>query len=115
MQPQPGVHYQQPVTVVVAGGPRLVNPPPDNMIFNILVTIFCCWPIGIFAIMKSLSCRDAINRGDQSQAQTLSREAKRLGFWTLGVGIAFVVLSVVLIVVLYAVILIPTWTSTNWD
>jgi hypothetical protein len=28
-------------------------PPPDYMTRAILVTVCCCWPIGIFAIMKA--------------------------------------------------------------
>ena len=101
-----------PMTVVMA--PQLHNAPPDHMMFNIVVTICCCWPIGIFAILKSMATRDAINRGDAQGAMENSQSARRLGFWALGVGIAFMVLAVVLIVVVYAVILIPTWTHHRY-
>ncbi len=105
------VYPQQGVTVVV--NPSLQNAPPDHMIFNVIMTIFCCWPIGIFAILKSIECRDAINRGDPARSASLSRDAKRLGMWTLGVGIGMIVISVIVIVVVYMAILIPNLQYDN--
>jgi hypothetical protein len=109
---QPGMAYQQPMTTVVVT-PAVPNPPPDHLIFNIIMTIFCCWPIGIFAIMKSMACRDAAYRGDGQRAEQLSKDAKRLGYWTMGVGIGFIVVTVAITIVIYAVILIPSWNSMS--
>ena len=95
---QPGV---VPTQVVVAN--VIASPPPDHMIFNIFMTLFCCWPIGIFAIMKSMACRDAINRGDAQQAIRLSKEARRLGYWTLGIGVLTVAVSIIMLVIIYAI------------
>ena len=112
MYKQPGASESEtPMVVVMA--PQLHNPPPDHLIFNVIVTIFCCWPIGLFAILKSMAARDAINRGNGPEALSLSQSAKRLGYWTLGVGIAFMVLSVASVIIIYAIWLIPAWTKMS--
>lgn len=103
--PQGGIVLAQPgaVPTHVVVAPVLSNPPPDHMMFNIFMTLFCCWPIGIFAIMKSMACRDAIHRGNAEMAHRLSVEARRLGYWTLGVGILTVVVSLTIIIIFYSV------------
>ncbi|XP_013397293.1 proline-rich transmembrane protein 1 [Lingula anatina] len=102
----------QPQTVMVVHTP-MINPPPDHMIYAIVVTIFCCWPIGIFAIMKALACRDAINRGDITEAQAKSAEARRMSHWALGVGIGFIVLIILFLVIFYAAVLPSLFHSYN--
>ena len=103
--PSGGIVYTQPgiAPTAVVVTPVMVNPPADHMIFNIMMTVFCCWPIGIFAIMRSMACRDAVHRGDQSNAMRLSKEARRLGLWALGAGIGLMVLFVSVIIVVYAI------------
>jgi len=50
--------------VVVVQQPQYTGPtPPDYCTHSILNTLFCCFWVGIFAIMKSQAVRDAINRG----------------------------------------------------
>ena len=82
----------------------MANPPPDHLIFNIMMTLFCCWPIGICAIMKSLECRNAIQTGNKERADSLSAAAKRLGMWTLGVGVICIALIFVMYIVMFLVI-----------
>ena len=73
----------------------LPDPPKDYLIFNILATVFCgCWPIGIFAILRSVETKDAIAVGNREQAQASSRSAKTFGIITLAVGMIFTVVSV---------------------
>lgn len=91
-QPGPGQ------TTVIVTGP-VANPPSDHLAFNIFVTICCCWPIGIFAILKSVETRDMINRGDSTGATNASKKAKKYGCCALGFGIASVILSIVIIAV----------------
>jgi hypothetical protein len=86
---------QQPQAIMYVQTP-LPDPPNDHLCFNIIVTICCCWPIGIFAILKSVETRDAANRGDRERALVSSRSARRLGLVTLLVGLFFVLLSMAL-------------------
>ncbi|XP_067937399.1 proline-rich transmembrane protein 1-like [Watersipora subatra] len=100
--PQQG-YYGQPAVVVTNVNPALQgNVPEDHCTYSILVTIFCCFWIGIFAIIKSQAVRDAIARGDLAGARLSSSEASealRLNKIGLGVGIAVNVIYIVLVVV----------------
>lgn len=88
VQPFSGVQYVAP-----AVAEQMV---PDHLVYAIMATICCCWPIGLFAIFKSIECRSAINRGDVNTAMHLSRQTRRLANWTIGVGIVSCVLSVLI-------------------
>ena len=110
-QGQPAVYNMgQPTYVIVAPNPGLENPPPTHLTLAIFVTLCCCWPIGIFAILRASSCKNAIGRADQHEAVRLSREAKMLSLWALGVGIAFNMMSLALFVTVYALFIIPSWS-----
>ena len=50
---------EQPQIVMMQPMP-LENPPSDGIYFAIFVTMCCCLPIGIFAIIRSVQCRAAI-------------------------------------------------------
>lgn len=102
----------QPHTQVIIANPGMADPPPDYVMMSIIVTLCCCWPIGLFAIMKALAARDAINRNDREGAIKNSKAAKKLSMWALGVGIVMVVLSVVFTIVVYAVWVIPSWNAS---
>ena len=53
----PVVVASQPVTdrTILVRREPLVNRPPDYLLCSILVCFFCCWPLGIYAII--LSCK----------------------------------------------------------
>lgn len=97
-QSNPATVTTQPATVMYVQpvGP-LPDPPQDHLCFSIMVTICCCWPIGIFAILKSVATRDAINRGDREAANSNSQSAKKLAVIALCIGIAFTILSMGLV------------------
>ena len=76
-----------PAVMYIQASP-LANPPKDYLCANIMVTIFCCWPVGICAILKSVATRDAINRDDETLAVLHSLDAKKLYMYSLFVGLA---------------------------
>ncbi len=61
---------------------------PDHLVMAILATIFCCWPLGIVAIIKANECRTARQRGDRDAALRKGREAKKFSLIAIGLGIA---------------------------
>ncbi|XP_013401965.1 proline-rich transmembrane protein 1 [Lingula anatina] len=104
--PQAGA-YNQPIT----GQPQIVvyqqqpaHNIPDQMGYAIFVTLCCCWPMGIMAIVKALASRDAIARGDLVEGKSKAEDAKRWSHWALGVGIAFFLIIVVFLIVFYTAI-----------
>ncbi|XP_064632536.1 proline-rich transmembrane protein 1-like [Lineus longissimus] len=91
VSPPPGTILAQP-TLITIMPLALANPPPDYLLYSIMVTIMCCWPVGIVAILKSIKCRNAINRGNGEEARIFSGQAKRFAHIALGVGILFMIL-----------------------
>ena len=79
-----------------------VRPPlPDNyLIWSILATIFCCWPIGIFSIIQSAKVSSAYNAGDYQGAINASASAKKLAIVTACVGGIFAII----ICIFYAIV-----------
>jgi len=109
--------YPQPAnssTVVVTTNmqPTMMAPPPDHMVFAILVTLFCCWPIGIFAIIKASSVKDAIGRNDMSGAQHLSQETRKLCNMALGFGLC-INLAWIIFVIIYFTVIVSYTASYN--
>jgi hypothetical protein len=55
-----------------------LQPCPDSyLIWSILSTLFCCWPIGIVAIVKSVKVNNLWSQGYYEEAQRVADEAKK--------------------------------------
>jgi len=67
---------------------------------SIVVTLLCCWPLGIPAIIAATKVSSKYAQGDYAGAQAASQEARKWTFIALGLGVAVVVLYVLLVVVL---------------
>lgn len=53
-------------------------PKPDNyLVWSILVTLFCCLPFGIVAIIKSCAVDSAYTANNLPAAQQASADAKK--------------------------------------
>lgn len=51
-------------------------PPPNYLVWAILATIFCCWPLGIPAIVFACQVNSKHESGDFSGAHDASKKAK---------------------------------------
>ncbi|XP_054898369.1 proline-rich transmembrane protein 1-like [Poeciliopsis prolifica] len=94
---QPGAIVMQP-TVYVTQGP-LTDPVNDYMGYSIFTMLCCCLPLGIAALIYSISAREANHAGNRISAERNSRTAKTLNNVGLGIGLASLVLSIIYIVV----------------
>ena len=73
--------------------PNMPPSKPDNyLVFAILLTIFCCIPVGIVSIIYASQVNDAYNAGDYAKAQTASDNAKKWLIWTVVAGVIFYVI-----------------------
>lgn len=52
--------------------------PPAYLVWSIIVTILCCQPLGIAAIICSAQTRQAYNRGNMAKARKMSEWAQWL-------------------------------------
>lgn len=99
---QPATVTVQP-TVYVTRGP-LTEPVNDYLCYSIFTMLCCCLPLGIAALIYSISAREANHAGDRMVAERSSRMARTLNHVALGLGIGVSVLFIIYIVVVVAVI-----------
>lgn len=75
---------------------RFPAPPniPNYLIQSILVTLCCCMPFGIVAIVYSAQVNGKIAAGDIPGAMASSRNAKMWAWVSFGVGVLLGVISI---------------------
>jgi hypothetical protein len=85
-----------------AGGSATV---PNNMVLAI-ISIFCCWPLAIPAIIFASQVNQKLAAGDVAGAQDASKKAKTFSYIAFGLGalwIVFVIIYVVFVVGIAAI------------
>ncbi|XP_057308464.1 uncharacterized protein LOC130646309 [Hydractinia symbiolongicarpus] len=97
-QPLLPVQTQQPFTTVVTVQQPFVQPVhvPNYAVLSWLACFFCCWPIGIVAVVKSFQVNNALAVNDIPRAQRASEAAKQYAISAVIFGIACIVGSIVL-------------------
>ena len=91
--PGPGATRFEPEHSRVAGPPARV---PNYLAQAILVTIFCCLPLGIVSIVYAAQVNGKIASGDVEGAMRSSEQAKLWAWASLGIGIALLAIFVIL-------------------
>jgi hypothetical protein len=76
--PPPGYPPQQPP----AG-----QAPNNYLVWSILVTLFCCLPLGIVAIVKSSQVNGLWAQGQYAEAQASADSAKKFVIWSVVIGV----------------------------
>lgn len=66
---------------------ELQNRPNNYLALSIISTVFCCWPLGIPAIIQSSKVNTKFAEGDYAGAQEASRKAKSWIIWSAAVAI----------------------------
>jgi uncharacterized integral membrane protein len=62
------------------------NPMPDTYMWqSIFVTLFCCLPFGIIAIINAAAVSSAYNSGNEQLAYQKSQSAKSFVNWSIGI------------------------------
>lgn len=83
------------------GGQAPMGPPPKNwLVESILVTLFCCLPLGIVGIINASKVNSSLAVGDYAGAQAASLEAGKWVKYGLIAGIVVGVLYAVLVMVM---------------
>jgi ABC-type Fe3+ transport system permease subunit len=77
------------------GGPAAGGPPDNKLVWSILVTLFCCLPFGIVAIIKSAEVNSKWSNGDVAGANQAAADAGKWIKWSVIVGILGAVIGVV--------------------
>lgn len=69
--------------------------PETYLVKAILVTIFCCWPLGIPAIINAAGVNNAFSAGNFALAQEKSEKAKKWSNIALIAGLVYVGLCLI--------------------
>ena len=91
-----GGGYAAPPPIGGPGG----SPPDNKLVWSILVTLFCCLPFGIVAIIKSAEVNSKWNAGDVAGAQQSAADAGKWIKWSVIAGVLLAVLYIVFVVLL---------------
>ena len=81
------------------------TPPPaggsatvPNYLVPAIISIFCCWPLAIPAIIFATQVNGKVAAGDIAGAQDASKKAKMFSFIAIGLGLVCIVIYIIWIV-----------------
>src|SRR6266513_2637087 len=77
-----------------AGGSATV----PNYMVQAIISIFCCWPLAIPAIIFSTQVNSKVAAGDIAGAEDASKKAKMFSYIALGIGILEVIFGIIYVV-----------------
>jgi hypothetical protein len=63
-----------------------------------IISIFCCWPLAIPAIIFAAKVNGQVAAGDMAGAQDSSKKAKMFSFIAIGLGLLGIIIYVIWIV-----------------
>jgi len=89
----------QPGAAQPAYAPPAAPAVPNHLVWAILVTLFCCLPFGIVAIVYASQVNTKLNAGDYEGAVRSSQNAKTWCWVSFGIGLFFTFAYVVLVMI----------------
>jgi hypothetical protein len=92
MPPPPAGGSYAPPSGGYSGGP-VQQQIPNYLVQSILVTLCCCLPLGVVAIIFAAQVNSKLATGDVAGAMDASKKAKMFCLIGLGVGLVVIVLS----------------------
>jgi hypothetical protein len=63
-----------------------------------IISIFCCWPLAIPAIIFAVQVNNKVQAGDIAGAQDSSKKAKMFSFIAIGLGVLGIVCYVIMMI-----------------
>jgi hypothetical protein len=63
-----------------------------------IISIFCCWPLAIPAIIFAVQVNNKVQAGDIAGAQDSSKKAKMFSFIAIGLGVLGILCYVIMMV-----------------
>ena len=83
------------------------TPPPSptgdsanvpNYLIPAILSVFCCWPLAIVAIIFAAQVNGKVAAGDNAGAMDASKKAKMFSFISIGLGLLLILCYIIFIV-----------------
>src|SRR6267154_3650590 len=83
------------------------TPPPasggrsgtvPNYMVPAIISIFCCWPLAIPAIIFASQVNSKLAAGDSAGAEDASKKAKMFSFIAIGLGVLLILIYVIMMI-----------------
>lgn len=82
------------------------TPPPPaggsatvpNYLVPAIISIFCCWPLAIPAIIFATQVNGKVQAGDIAGANDASKKAKMFSFIAIGLGLLGILIYIIMLV-----------------
>jgi len=101
-------NYQQETNNSQSTSPTQKTPYVENHLAKaILVTLFCCLPLGIVSIVNAASVNSKLLAGDIEGARIASEKANSWANWSIGLGLLFGLIYLIIVIV-------ATLTGSNY-
>ena len=69
-----------------------------NYLVPAILSVFCCWPLAIVAIIFAAQVNGKVAAGDIAGATDASKKAKMFSFISIGVGLVLILCYIIFIV-----------------
>lgn len=94
----PGASMERAAAVRAMPGPPgkqgFVEGPPSSTLFGaVVVTVFCFFPLGLFAVIYALQVRPRWKRGDETGARHAAEMAEKFTFAAVGMAVIIVAIG----------------------
>ena len=86
----------QPWNAPPAGGSETV----PNYLVPAILSLFCCWPLAIVAIIFAAQVNGKVAAGDIAGASDSAKKAKMFSFIAIGLGLLMILCYIVFIVLI---------------
>ena len=70
--------------------------PDNNIVWGVLVTFFCCLPLGVYSIIQGSKVSSLYAAGNYAEALAMSEDAKKWAIWGAGIGLAVQLLGLLI-------------------
>jgi hypothetical protein len=90
--------YPQQPGYPPGGTPPAAGGTVPNYLVQSIISIFCCWPLAIPAIIFAAQVNGKLAAGDYAGAVDASKKAKMFSTIAIGIGLVAIVIQIIMVI-----------------
>lgn len=75
-------------------------PPENHLVWAILTTVLCCWPLGVVAILRAARVESLWFQGLPDKAHESADQARKWAIWSAVVPVVITAVAVLIFVII---------------